>query len=133
MKHSLDILEHFERPRNVGTFDKTLPDVGTGVAGTPECGDVIQLQFRVTGDGHIDEARFKTFGCAAAIATSSLLTEWLRGCTLDEASAIEPGRIVTSLSLPEDKQHCAELGVEAVTAAIADFREKHITKTGEVV
>jgi nitrogen fixation NifU-like protein len=123
MAYSDKVLDHYNHPRNVGALDKSREDVGTGVVGAPECGDVMKLQIQVEGDRIVD-AKFKTFGCGSAIASSSLATEWLKGKTLDEAGTIRNTAIVQELSLPPVKIHCSVLAEDAIKAAIADFRKK---------
>lgn len=123
MAYSDKVVDHFEHPRNVGTLDKNSANVGTGVVGAPECGDVMKLQLKVRGDV-IEEARFKTFGCGSAIASSSLATEWVKGKTLDEALQIKNTDIVKELSLPPVKIHCSVLAEDAIRAAIADVKKK---------
>jgi nitrogen fixation NifU-like protein len=123
MAYSDKVLDHYNHPRNVGALDKARPDVGTGVVGAPECGDVMKLQIQVDGDRIVD-AKFKTFGCGSAIASSSLATEWLKGKTLDEAEGIRNTQIVEELSLPPVKIHCSVLAEDAIKAAIADFKRK---------
>ena len=123
MAYSDKVIDHYENPRNVGSLDKNDPDVGTGVVGAPECGDVMKLQIRVEGDRIVD-AKFKTFGCGSAIASSSLATEWIKGRTLDEAMGIKNTQIVEELSLPPVKIHCSVLAEDAIKSAIRDFKEK---------
>ena len=123
MAYSDKVLDHYNNPRNVGSLDKSSPDVGTGVVGAPECGDVMKLQIQVEGDRIVD-AKFKTFGCGSAIASSSLATEWVKGKTLDEAGAIRNTEIVEELSLPPVKIHCSVLAEDAIKAAIADYKKK---------
>jgi nitrogen fixation NifU-like protein len=123
MSYSDKVLDHYNHPRNVGALDKSSPDVGTGVVGAPECGDVMKLQIQVEGDRIVD-AKFKTFGCGSAIASSSLATEWLKGRTLDEAEKIRNTAIVEELSLPPVKIHCSVLAEDAIKAAIADYKRK---------
>ena len=123
MAYSDKVLDHYNHPRNVGALDKSSPDVGTGVVGAPECGDVMKLQIQVEGDRIVD-AKFKTFGCGSAIASSSLATEWLKGRTLDEAEKIRNTAIVEELSLPPVKIHCSVLAEDAIKAAIADYKRK---------
>lgn len=123
MAYSDKVLDHYNHPRNVGALDKSREDVGTGVVGAPECGDVMKLQIQVEGDRIVD-AKFKTFGCGSAIASSSLATEWLKGKTLEEAGSIKNTAIVQELSLPPVKIHCSVLAEDAIKAAIADFRKK---------
>ena len=123
--YSDKVLDHYENPRNVGKLDKDAPDVGTGLTGAPACGDVMQLQIRVSTDGIIEDAKFKTYGCGSAIASSSLLTEWVRGKSLDEAGEISNVQIAKELSLPPVKIHCSVLAEDAIKAAIKDYRSKH--------
>tara|TARA_E500000331_G_scaffold345936_1_gene384098 strand:+ start:919 stop:1314 length:396 start_codon:yes stop_codon:yes gene_type:complete len=125
--YSDKVLDHYENPRNVGKLDKNAPDVGTGLTGAPACGDVMQLQIRVSTDGIIEDAKFKTYGCGSAIASSSLLTEWVRGKSLDEAGKISNVQIAQELSLPPVKIHCSVLAEDAIKAAIKDYRGKHDT------
>jgi len=125
MAYSDKVLDHYNHPRNVGALDKSREDVGTGVVGAPECGDVMKLQIQVEGDRIVD-AKFKTFGCGSAIASSSLATEWLKGKTLEEAGSIRNTEIVQELSLPPVKIHCSVLAEDAIKAAIADFRKKQV-------
>src|SRR5262245_59647347 len=125
MAYSNKILDHYNHPRNVGSFDKADPAVGTGVVGAPECGDVMKLQIKVNpATGVIEDARFKTFGCGSAIASISLATEWLKGKTLEEAKAIKNTSIVEELSLPPVKVHCSVLAEDAIKAAIKDYQTK---------
>ena len=125
MPYSDKILDHYSNPRNVGSFSSADPTVGTGLVGAPECGDVLKLQIKVNpATGLIEDARFKTFGCGSAIASSSLATEWLRGKTIDEAMAIKNTAIVEELSLPPVKVHCSVLAEDAIKAAIKNFQEK---------
>ena len=123
MAYSDKVIDHYNNPRNVGSFDKAKTNVGTGVVGAPECGDVMKLQIQVEGDRIVD-AKFKTFGCGSAIASSSLATEWLKGRTLDEAEQIRNTAIVEELSLPPVKIHCSVLAEDAIKAAIADYKRK---------
>src|SRR5208282_476259 len=123
MAYSEKVLEHYNHPRNVGSMDKTSPDVGTGLVGAPECGDVMKLQIKVE-NGVITDAKFKTFGCGSAIASSSLATEWVKGKTVDEALAIRNTEIVRELSLPPVKIHCSVLAEDAIRAAIGDWKKK---------
>lgn len=123
MAYSDKVLDHFENPRNMGSLDKNDPEVGTGVVGAPECGDVMKLQLKVRGDV-IEDAKFKTFGCGSAIASSSLATEWVKGKTIDEALAIKNTDIVQELALPPVKVHCSVLAEDAIKAAIANYKEK---------
>ena len=125
MAYSNKVLDHYNNPRNVGSFDQADRAVGTGLVGAPECGDVLKLQIKVNpGTGRIEEARFKTFGCGSAIASSSLATEWLKGKTIDEALAIKNTSIVEELSLPPVKVHCSVLAEDAIKAAIRNFQDK---------
>ena len=123
MAYSDKVIDHYNNPRNVGSFDKTKLDVGTGVVGAPECGDVMKLQIQVEGDRIVD-AKFKTFGCGSAIASSSLATEWIKGKTLDEAMEIRNTQIVEELSLPPVKIHCSVLAEDAIKSAIQDYKSK---------
>ena len=118
------VVDHFEHPRNVGSLDKAAPNVGTGIVGAPECGDVMKLQIQVDSDNHIVDARFKTFGCGSAIASSSLATEWVKGRTLDEALQINNTEMVKELALPPVKIHCSVLAENAIRAAVADLKRK---------
>ncbi len=125
MAYSNKVIDHYENPRNVGSLPKEDPNVGTGLVGAPECGDVMKLQVKVNPDtGVIDDAKFKTFGCGSAIASSSLATEWLKGKTVDQALAIKNTDIVNELSLPPVKIHCSVLAEDAIKAAIADYKKK---------
>jgi nitrogen fixation NifU-like protein len=124
MTYSDKVLEHYQNPRNVGSLDKNDPDVGTGIVGAPECGDVMKLQIKVGDDGRIVDAKFKTYGCGSAIASSSLATEWLKGAHVDQAAKIENTQIVEELSLPPVKIHCSVLAEDAIKAAIEDWRKK---------
>lgn len=123
MAYSEKVIEHYENPRNVGSFDKSEGDVGTGLVGAPACGDVMKLQIRVR-DGVIEDAKFKTFGCGSAIASSSLATEMIKGMTLDEAMGIKNTRLVEDLNLPPVKIHCSVLAEDAIKAAITDYKSK---------
>ena len=126
MAYSTKVLEHYENPRNVGSLDKNDPSVGTGMVGAPACGDVMKLQIKVNEQsGVIEDAKFKTFGCGSAIASSSLATEWVKGKTLDEALEIKNTDIVNELSLPPVKIHCSVLAEDAIKAAIEDYKKKH--------
>jgi nitrogen fixation NifU-like protein len=124
MAYSEQVMDHYQNPRNVGKFDREDEDVGTGMVGAPSCGDVMQLQIKVE-DGIISDARFKTYGCGSAIASSSLLTEWVKGRTLDEASSIKNTEIAEELALPPVKIHCSVLAEDAIKAAIKDYMEKN--------
>jgi nitrogen fixation NifU-like protein len=127
MAYSKQILDHYENPRNVGSFNKDEEGIGTGLVGAPACGDVMKLQLKVNNEGVIEDAKFKTFGCGSAIASSSLVTEWVKGKTLDEASAIKNVEIAEYLSLPPVKIHCSMLAEDAIKSAIADYKNKHST------
>src|SRR5206468_1341477 len=124
MAYSEKVIDHYENPRNVGTLDKDDPNVGTGLVGAPACGDVMRLQIRVSDNGVIEDAKFKTFGCGSAIASSSLATEWLKGKTVEEAETIKNVDIVNELSLPPVKIHCSVLAEDAIKSAIDDYRKK---------
>ena len=128
MAYSDKVIEHYENPRNVGTLDKNDEAVGTGLVGAPACGDVMRLQIKVGDDGRIEDAKFKTFGCGSAIASSSLATEWLKGKTVDEAATIKNSMIAEELHLPPVKIHCSVLAEDAIKSAIADFRAKQAAK-----
>lgn len=125
MPYSEKVIDHYNNPRNVGSFDKLDPEVGTGIVGAPECGDVMKLQLRINADGVIEDARFKTFGCGSAIASSSLATEMVKGKTLEEALQIRNTDIVEELALPPVKIHCSVLAEDAIKAAIADYQKKN--------
>ena len=125
MAYSDKVLEHYERPRNVGSLDSGSDDVGTGLVGAPECGDVMKLQIKVDDDGVIADAKFKTFGCGSAIAASSLATEWVRGKSINEAEELSNVEIVEELSLPPVKIHCSVLAEDAIKAAISDYKSKN--------
>jgi nitrogen fixation NifU-like protein len=127
MAYSDKVLDHYENPRNVGSFQKNDEAVGTGMVGAPACGDVMKLQIRVGEDGIIEDAKFKTYGCGSAIASSSLVTEWVKGKTLDEAMTIKNTQIAEELALPPVKIHCSILAEDAIKAAVADYRKKHGT------
>ncbi|XID75873.1 Fe-S cluster assembly scaffold IscU [Alkanindiges sp. WGS2144] len=131
MAYSNKVIDHYENPRNVGVLDKDSANVGTGMVGAPACGDVMRLQIQVNDEGVIEEARFKTYGCGSAIASSSLVTEWLKGKTLDEAQAIKNKDIAQELALPPVKIHCSVLAEDAIKAAIEDYRHKN-SATSEV-
>ena len=125
MAYSDKVIDHYENPRNVGTFDKDDNDVGTGMVGAPACGDVMKLQIKVNpATGVIEDARFKTYGCGSAIASSSLVTEWVKGKTLDEAAALKNSQIAEELALPPVKIHCSILAEDAIKAAVNDYRQK---------
>jgi nitrogen fixation NifU-like protein len=124
MAYSTAVIDHYENPRNVGSFDKNDSDVGTGMVGAPACGDVMKLQIKVE-DGIITDARFKTYGCGSAIASSSLITEMVKGMTLDQASAIKNSELAEELALPPVKIHCSILAEDAIKAAVADYKAKH--------
>jgi len=133
MAYSEKVIEHYEHPRNVGSLPKEDPNVGTGLVGAPECGDVMKLQVKVNPEtGLIDDAKFKTFGCGSAIASSSLATEWLKGKTVDQALAIKNTDIVAELSLPPVKIHCSVLAEDAIKAAISDYKKKQGVKAAPV-
>jgi nitrogen fixation NifU-like protein len=132
MAYSDKVLDHYYHPRNIGSLDKNSPDVGTGVVGAPECGDVMKLQIKVNAAGVIEDAKFKTFGCGSAIASSSLATEWLKGKSLEEAEAIRNTEIVKELSLPPVKVHCSVLAEDAIRAALADYKRKQAGAVQEV-
>ena len=124
MAYSEKVLDHYENPRNVGSFDKNDLDIGTGMVGAPACGDVMKLQIKVNDNGVITDAKFKTYGCGSAIASSSLVTEWLKGKNLDEAQSIKNSDIATELALPPVKIHCSVLAEDAIKSAINDYRQK---------
>jgi nitrogen fixation protein NifU and related proteins len=125
MAYSDQVVEHYENPRNVGAFDKADPHVGTGMVGAPACGDVMKLQIKVNDQGIIEDAKFKTYGCGSAIASSSLVTEWVKGKSLDEAMGLKNTQIAAELSLPPVKIHCSILAEDAIKAAILDYKAKH--------
>ena len=125
MAYSEKVLDHYEHPRNVGSLDKDDAFVGTGMVGAPACGDVMKLQIKVGKDGVIEDAKFKTYGCGSAIASSSLVTEWVKGKTVDEALAIKNSQIAEELALPPVKIHCSILAEDAIKAAVADYKSKH--------
>lgn len=125
MAYSDKVIDHYEHPRNVGSFDKADPGVGTGMVGAPACGDVMKLQIKVNEQGIIEDARFKTYGCGSAIASSSLVTEWVKGKTLDQAMEIKNTQIAQELALPPVKIHCSILAEDAIKAAIDDYKAKH--------
>src|SRR5499427_2911806 len=124
MAYNEKVIDHYENPRNVGTLDKEDPNVGTGLVGAPACGDVMRLQIKVSDEGIIEDAKFKTFGCGSAIASSSLVTEWVKGKSVDFAEGIKNQAIVEKLSLPPVKVHCSVLAEDAIKAAVADWRKK---------
>ena len=128
MTYSAKLIDHYENPRNIGSLDKNSEDVGTGLVGAPACGDVMKLQIKVGPDGLIEDAKFKTFGCGSAIASSSLVTEWVKGKTVDEAETIRNTDIAKHLALPPVKIHCSVLAEDAIKAAIADYRAKTAKK-----
>jgi nitrogen fixation NifU-like protein len=130
MAYSEKVLEHYENPRNVGSFAKDDPNVGTGLVGAPACGDVMKLQIRVSDAGVIEDAKFKTFGCGSAIASSSLVTEWVKGMTVEQALALKNTQIVEELNLPPVKIHCSVLAEDAIKAAIADYKKKQEARAG---
>ncbi|MDH2925353.1 FeS assembly scaffold apoprotein IscU /modular FeS cluster scaffolding protein NifU [Nicoletella semolina] len=125
MAYSKKVIDHYENPRNVGTFDKDAADIGTGMVGAPACGDILRLQIKVNDSGIIEDARFKAYGCGSAIASSSLITELVKGKTLDEAGQIKNSEIAEELELPPVKVHCSILAEDAIKAAIADYKEKN--------
>jgi nitrogen fixation NifU-like protein len=129
MAYSEKLIEHYENPRNVGSLDKTSSYVGTGLVGAPACGDVMKLQIQVTDEGIIEDAKFKTFGCGSAIASSSLITEWVKGKSLEEAESIKNTHVAKHLALPPVKIHCSVLAEDAIKAAITDYRNKINTLT----
>src|SRR5258708_36433682 len=124
MAYSNKVIDHYENPRNVGALDKNDPNVGTGLVGAPACGDVMKLQLKISDDGVIQDAKFKTFGCCSAIASSSLVTEWVKGMTIDQAMKVKNSQIAEELNLPPVKIHCSVLAEDAVKAAIADYQAK---------
>ena len=128
MAYSDKVIDHYENPRNVGTFDKNDESVGTGMFGAPACGDVMRLQIKVNDEGIIEDAKFKTYGCGSAIASSSLITEWVKGKSLDDALAIKNSEIAEELELPPVKIHCSILAEDAVKAAVADYRKRQENK-----
>ncbi|HEY8119402.1 MAG TPA: Fe-S cluster assembly scaffold IscU [Methylophilaceae bacterium] len=131
MAYSDKVLDHYENPRNVGSLDKNDPHVGTGMVGAPACGDVMKLQIKVNDEGIIEDAKFKTYGCGSAIASSSLVTEWLKGKSLDQAAEIKNSAIAEELALPPVKIHCSVLAEDAIKAAVADLKSKQTT-TAEI-
>ncbi len=124
MAYSEKVIDHYENPRNVGSFDKDDPNVGSGMVGAPACGDVMKLQIKVNDAGIIEDAKFKTYGCGSAIASSSLITEWVKGKSLDEAAAIKNAEIAEELELPPVKVHCSILAEDAIKAAVDDYKKK---------
>ncbi|MFZ9480248.1 MAG: Fe-S cluster assembly scaffold IscU [Burkholderiaceae bacterium] len=133
MAYSEKVIDHYEHPRNVGAFDKADPGVGTGMVGAPACGDVMKLQIKVNEQGIIEDAKFKTYGCGSAIASSSLVTEWVKGKTLDQAMTIKNTQIAEELALPPVKIHCSILAEDAIKAAIDDYKAKHTATSGVAV
>lgn len=125
MAYSEKVIEHYENPRNVGSFDKEDPSIGSGMVGAPACGDVMKLQIKVSAEGIIEDAKFKTYGCGSAIASSSLVTEWVKGKSLDEAASIKNSEIAEELALPPVKVHCSILAEDAIKAAVSDYKKKH--------
>jgi nitrogen fixation NifU-like protein len=124
MAYSQKVIDHYENPQNVGSLDKSDPSVGTGLVGAPACGDVMKLQLKINDDGIIEDAKFKTFGCGSAIASSSLITEWVKGKTIEEAGSIKNTQIAEELALPPVKIHCSVLAEDAIKAAISDYKAK---------
>ena len=133
MAYSDKVLDHYENPRNVGSLDKNDPSVGTGMVGAPACGDVMKLMIKVNDEGIIEDAKFKTYGCGSAIASSSLVTEWLKGRTIDQAYAIKNSEIAEELALPPVKIHCSVLAEDAIKAAVADIKAKQAAKVAATV
>jgi nitrogen fixation NifU-like protein len=131
MAYSEKVIDHYENPRNVGSMDKNDPNVGTGLVGAPACGDVMKLQLKVSDDGVIQDAKFKTFGCGSAIASSSLVTEWVKGMTVDQAMEVKNTKIAEELNLPPVKIHCSVLAEDAIKAAIADYKAKRGQQTSK--
>ncbi|MBD1555768.1 Fe-S cluster assembly scaffold IscU [Vibrio sp. S9_S30] len=125
MAYSEKVIDHYENPRNVGSFDKDDPSIGSGMVGAPACGDVMKLQIKVSAEGIIEDAKFKTYGCGSAIASSSLVTEWVKGKSIDEAAAIKNAEIAEELELPPVKVHCSILAEDAIKAAVSDYKKKH--------
>jgi len=128
MAYSEKVIDHYENPRNVGTLDKADPNVGTGLVGAPACGDVMRLQLRISDAGIIEDAKFKTFGCGSAIASSSLVTEWVKGKSVDEAMTISNKDVARELALPPVKIHCSVLAEDAIKAAVEDFKKKRLAR-----
>jgi nitrogen fixation NifU-like protein len=133
MAYSDKVVDHYENPRNVGSFSKDDPQVGTGMVGAPACGDVMKLQIRVNDQGVIEDARFKTYGCGSAIASSSLVTEWVKGKTLDQALEIRNSQIAEELALPPVKIHCSILAEDAIKAAVSDYQQRHGRNAGQAL
>ena len=131
MAYSDKVIEHYENPRNVGSLDKNDPNVGTGLVGAPACGDVMKLQLKIDDNGIIQDAKFKTFGCGSAIASSSLVTEWVKGMSIDKAETIQNSAIAEELNLPPVKIHCSVLAEDAIKAAIADYRKQRVASPSE--
>lgn len=131
MAYNEKVIDHYENPRNVGSMDKADPTVGTGLVGAPACGDVMKLQIKISDEGVIEDAKFKTFGCGSAIASSSLITEWVKGKTVADAMKIKNTEVAEHLALPPVKIHCSVLAEDAIKAAIADYQSKQETKEGE--
>ena len=131
MSYSEKVLDHYENPRNVGVFDKADQSIGTGMVGAPACGDVMKLQIKVGANGVIEDAKFKTYGCGSAIASSSLVTEWVKGKTLDQAMSIKNTQIAEELALPPVKIHCSILAEDAIKAAVQDYKTKHAAESKE--
>ena len=131
MAYSEKVIDHYENPRNVGSFEKSDDHIGTGMVGAPACGDVMKLQIKVNAQGVIEDARFKTYGCGSAIASSSLVTEWVKGKTLDQAMLLKNSQIAEELALPPVKIHCSILAEDAIKAAIRDYQDKHGSTTVE--
>ena len=131
MAYSEKVIDHYENPRNVGSFDNDDKSIGSGMVGAPACGDVMKLQIKVSEDGIIEDAKFKTYGCGSAIASSSLITEWVKGKTLDEAASIKNSAIAEELELPPVKVHCSILAEDAIKAAVSDYKKKHEQKRSE--
>jgi nitrogen fixation NifU-like protein len=131
MAYSDKVLDHYSNPRNVGTLDKNDDSVGTGLVGAPACGDVMRLQLKISDDGIIEDAKFKTFGCGSAIASSSLVTEWVKGKSIDEANTLQNSQIAEELALPPVKIHCSVLAEDAIKAAIADYKSKRAAKVAK--
>jgi nitrogen fixation protein NifU and related proteins len=131
MAYSEKVIDHYENPRNVGSMSKEDPNVGTGIVGAPACGDVMKLQLKITDEGVIEDAKFKTFGCGSAIASSSLVTEWVKGMTVDQAMELKNTAIVEELNLPPVKIHCSVLAEDAIKAAIADFKKKRAARKAQ--